>query len=371
MRPGYDEETGEFRVAIGEDGEVPEIFDDGGPTVQVTALTVLILGLMGCLLVLVGIQSIETERQFFQRLTLQTNGEIADLLSQQFVQGFSAATGLVEDLSRFPSVRRSLLPDSPRGSTEQLLHIVVDRNPVLKSIEVVDRAGSARFKTVGVNAGARKPYPEERRAELLSGKKPSLLAPQYLGASGELRVAFASAILPPSDRGLPVGTVQAELSLSFMQKLVDSVQVGTTGRVLVTDRDRNIIFSSAGLRPDQVDTFRKHFPVTRAYNDQGGGLTYGPPGEDAHYLAAYRSVKSNSWKAFDAEMVLSKVTAMPTFTSTLRPDEVPDWMIVVQQDFEEGIALANRMRANVLLLVGIGVIGLLVIARLWWDSIAS
>lgn len=371
MKPGYDELTGEFRVAIGEDGEVPDVFEDGGPTMQVTALTVLILGLIGCLLVLVGIQSIETERQFFQRLTLQTNGEIADLLSQQFVQGFSAATGLVEDVSRFPSVKRSLLPDAPRGSTEQLLRIVVDRNPVLKAVSVRDRGGEARYKAVAVNAGAHHPYPAERRQELLSGSKPSLLAPQYLGAAGDLRVGFASAILPPSERGAPLGTVEAELSLSFMQKLVDSVQVGSSGRVLVTDRDRNVIFSSAGFRPDQVDDFRAHFPITRAYNDGGGGIGYGPPEDRLRYLSSYRSVKSNSWKGIDAEVVLSQVAAIPTFTSTLRPDEVPDWMIVVQQDFEEGIALANRMRANVLLLVGIGFVGLLVIARLWWDSLPS
>ena len=371
MKPDYDEETGEFRVPIGADGETPEVYEESGPTVQLTALTVLILGLIDCLLVLVGIQSIETERQFFQRLTLQTNGEIADLLSQQVVQGFSAATGLIEDVSRFPSVRRSLLPDAPRGSTEQLLRIVVDRNPVLKSVALVNRDGSARHKAVAVNAGSSQPYPEARRKELLSGKRPSLLAPQYLGASGELRVGFASAVLPPSDRGAPIGTVEAELSLSFLQKLVDSVQIGSTGRVLVTDRDRNIIFSSAGFRPEQVEAFRQHFPVTRAYNDQGGGLAYGPPEDKHRYLAAYRSVKSNSWKGIDAEVVLSQVTAIPTFTSTLRPDEVPDWMIVVQQDFEEGIALANRMRANVLLLVGIGVVGLLVIARLWWDSLTA
>jgi hypothetical protein len=378
VRPGYDEETGEFRVAIGADGEIPEVFEDSGPTLQLTALTVLILGLMGCLLVLVGVQSIETERQFFQRLTLQTNGEIADLLSQQVVQGFSAATGLIEDVSRFPSVRRSLVPGAPRGATEQLLHIVVDRNPVLKAVALVDREGAARYRSVGVNAGTGTPYPEKWRQELLAGRKPSLLAPQYLAPSGDLRMGFASAVLPPSERGGPVGTVEAELSLSFLQKLVDSVQIGSTGRVLVTDRDRNIVFSSAGFRPDQVSDFQAHFPVARAFNTEGGGggMVYGPPEDATRYLAAFRSVRSESWKGVEAEVVLSQATKMAsiptlgsTFTSTLRPDEVPDWMIVVQQDFEEGIALANRMRANVLLLVAIGVIGLLVIARLWWDSL--
>jgi len=61
------------------------------------------------------------------------------------------------------------------------------------------------------------------------------------------------------------------------------------------------------------------------------------------------------------------VGLIPT-TRDVNTRAVPDWLVVVQQDFDEGVALANRMKYNIVLLVAIGIVGLLVIAKLWWDS---
>jgi hypothetical protein len=341
----------------------------GGPGIHLTALTVLILALLALLIVLVGTEAIETERRFFKRMTLSINQEIADLLSQQFVQSFSAATGLIEDLSRYPTVRRSLDGKSPEGSAEQLLNIIISRNPVLRGLSIVDREGKVLHRTVGVNALDVRPFPDANRAEVLKGTYPSLLSLQYLGGGGQLCIGFASAVLPQSrSSSKPLGTVEAEISLGFLQRIVDSVQVGRTGRVLVVDRGRNVVFSSAGFRPDELESFRKYFPADSAFPAGAEGISYGPRENPAAYLASFRTVRSVSRKGLQAELVLPRATLLPSFTSTVRPRELPEWMIVVQQDFQEGIALASRMKYNVLLLISIGLVGLLVIARLWWDS---
>lgn len=358
-----------FLAPIDEYDEEQEDAYSSGPGTHLTLLTLLILMLMSVLIVLVGVEAIETEQRFFRRMTLSINQEIADLLSQQFAQSFSAATGLVEDLSRYPTVRRSLSPERPDNGADQLLNILINRNPVLRGLHIVDPEGQSLFRAVGVNALDVRPYPEARRAELLGGEVPSQLSEQYLGGGGELCIGFASAVLPyRTGDSTPLGTVEAEISLSFLQRIVDSVQVGQTGRVLVVDRDRNVIFSSAGFQPNEMEDFRTTFPADRAFPSEADGISYGPEEAPSRYLASFRTVKSVSRKGLHAELVLPRATLLPSFTSTVRPRELPDWMIVVQQDFQEGVALASRMKYNIVLLVSIGLVGLLVIARLWWDS---
>lgn len=347
--------------------EDDELIPAGPP--QLTILTLLILSLMGLLLMIVGAQSIETERRFFRNLTLSTNQEIADLLSQQFVQAFSAATGLIEDLSSYPTVRRSVVPGNPDGDLGPLLEIVTRRNPVLRAISVRDQPGALQARSVAVNAIDIREFPDDLRQRLLTGEVPALLSEQYLGGGGKLCMGFAAAVLAP--RGsTPTGSVEAELSLDFLQRLVDSVQIGATGKVLVVDPDRNVIFASTGLGTQQVQDFNSSFPADEALVRGSLGVAYGPPGEPERYLASVRTVRSVSRKGLDASMVLPHAATLPlpSFTSTVTPREVPDWMIVVQQDFDEGIALASRMKTNILVLVGIGLIGLMVIAKLWWDS---
>ena len=331
---------------------------------QATILSGLILVLMGILLVLVGVQSIETERRFFQKMTLQVNRELSDLLAQQFVQSFSAATGLVEDLSRYPSVRRSLLENSAKSGVRPLIEIVNRRNPVLRQISIVDSKGKVKESVRSFNVQDAVGLDEKTRDRLLQGEAPSLLSKAYRCQDLELCIGFGSTILSPKGLEEPIGFVEADFSLDFLSDLVDSVRVGKTGRVLVVDRNGKIVFSSKGLSEEDIQTFQEGFPIEEAFARGGGGVAFSDRKKTRSLLGAYRSVASVSRKGFDAQAVF-----MPTFTSTVRPSEIPDWMILVQQDRHEGMAMARRMKFNIILLVGIGLIGLSVIARLWWDSI--
>lgn len=334
-------------------------------TYHATVLSGLILVLMGILIVLVGMQSIETERRFFQRMTLQVNRELSDLLAQQFVQSFSAATGLVEDLSRYPSVRRSLLPNAAKADLESLLEIVTRRNPVIRKLSLEKLDGDIVQAVTALNVQDARGLPEDVRTRLTAGEVPSLLSSSYRCEGLRLCMGFGSTVLSPKGLEEPLGVIEADFSLDFLADLVDSVRIGRTGRVLVIDREGSIVFSSKGMGEEDIEAFQKGFPLEEAFARGGGGVSYGvQKGEGRQLLGAYRSVGSISRKGFDAQAVL-----MPTFTSTVRPTEVPDWMILVQQDRHEGMAMARRMQYNIVLLVVIGLVGLTVIARLWWDSV--
>lgn len=362
----------DIRVAIDE-SEPPGGPRLRGPSSQVTLLTMLILTLLAILLGLVGVQAIETERYFFRNVTLQVNQEIADLLAQQVVQVFTAATGLVEDMSHYPSVRRSMAPGADVDTPQQLLDISTGRNPVLRSLVARDREGAELYRSVAIGADAPRPFPAPLREDLLGGSTPSLLAPDQFVSPGEvLAMSFATAVREPGRMGQVQGTLEAELSLEFLKKLVATVQVGTTGEVLVVNQKGEVVVSTLGFTPAELSDFQRAFPVERAFQTEAGGIAYGgETGTRGEYLAAYRDIQSVSRKRFDAELVVSASHLALPFTSGINPREIPRWVVVVQQDLEEGLALANRMRMNILLLVGIGLVGLVIIARLWWDSISA
>lgn len=358
----------EIRVAIDADPDDPTGPTPAGPSVShVTVLSGLILLLISILLVLVGAQSIETERLFFQRTALGVNREIADLLARQVVQVFTAATGLVEDASRYPAVRRGIEPSQAPDEARGIIEIVTGRNPVLRSLSARHRHGQLRFRAVAVNTPEPRGLGEDLREGLLEGDLPAALTAPYTAGDGVLALGFGVPIQGRRVQDQAAGVLEAELSLRFLEDIVQSVRVGNTGKVLVVDREGKVVLSTAGFEGDALSVFHDHFPITRAFHDERGGRPYGGDPIAPTYLASYRTLRSASRKGFDAQAQLGILSPVP-FTSTVNPREVPDWLVVVQQDTAEGLALADRMRLNVMLLVGIGLVGISIIGKLWWDA---
>lgn len=375
-------EDDEIRIAIDEDADAdPEAAVAAGPSRQVAVLSLLILVLLGLMLGLVGAQAIETERRFFQTMTLNVNREIADLVAQQAVQVFTAATGLVQDLAAFPEVRRSVgaslvaTASTARDTdVEALFEVVVRRNKAVRAVLARDAAGRVLARQSGVNVPAPPALPAGQARVLLDGAVPGVHAAPYKAADGQLCVGYGRGVLSLRSDARVAGVLEAEISLQFLDQLVDGIRVGATGRVLVVDREGNVLLSTHGMHPDELAAFRKGFPWSQAFLAETGGLAYPATHEGPRFLASFRTLPSSTRKGYDAAAMLEAVTLKLTSAApvpTVRRDEVPDWLVVVQQDIEEGLAVAQRMRANVVLLVGIGLVGLALIGKLWWDSLRA
>ncbi len=345
-------------------------------------LTGLIVLLLAILLVLVGVQTVETERRFFQHLALGVNQEVADLLAQQVVQVVTAGTGIVEDTARFPSIRRAVGLEAERESARQLLTILVERNPILRSLAVRDPSGRVLFKAAGVNVPETPGLAPKDRSRLLEENLPSLLTEKYPGGDGVLCVGFAAAVEGLHRADGTIATLEAELSLAFLNDLVDARLVGAlqprrSAQVLVVDRSRQVLCATQFFGGAQLELFQRGFSVERAFKTESGGVAYAGPDGEAAALASYRTLHSMTRKGFDARVqvpgldpsLLTGITS--AFSSKVHPREVPQWLVVVQQDAAQGNAMADRMKLNVLVLVAVGLVGLAVIARLWWDSSAE
>lgn len=322
--------------------------------VRVTIITVLIFALLVIMLVFVGHQAVTTERVFFRKVALNANQEIASLVAQQFCQVFTSATGLVEDMARFPSVVRK----DPKLCA-YLFNLIAKRHSMFRAIHLVDGSGRKVAEHLNVNAHTYRPISDKELEILTKGWETTLLTTYYMRDRIPV-VTFMASVRDSKDRFQ--GVLAVELGLSFLDRIINNILIGRTGAIMVANRQRRVVFSSGGVAAGTVKIFNTLFPVDRAFAKRVGGLEYGL-GEDAK-LAAYTRLHAVVVNPFSSLLKLPYVTPV-----TQR--DVPDWLVVVQQDASEGYQVANRMKYNIVILVFVGVVGLLIITRLWFDSFAG
>ncbi|MBI3891726.1 MAG: hypothetical protein HY303_09380 [Candidatus Wallbacteria bacterium] len=170
-------------------------------------------------------------------------------------------------------------------------------------------------------------------------------------------ITFACAIIEkPGDNFR--GVVGAELNLDFIQNILVSVRVGRTGEILLANQAGSVIFSSPGFKG--LDDF-KEFNIQKAFQQTRGNVEYGVK---TPRLAAYQRIQ-----ALAINTILDVGSQPAPFWESLAPSMIPDWLVVVQQHAEEAYMVAERMKYNLIILVIVGVIGLVVIARLWLESL--
>jgi hypothetical protein len=195
--------------------------------------------------------------------------------------------------------------------------------------------------------------------ELVKGWVPSRLT-DYYPVEGSPAITFVSAIRDGDDT--VVGLLAAEIDLGFIQRVIDSAELGRNGDVLVVDTKGAIIFSTPGFHElSDVEEFNRRFPTNQAYQNKKGGVEYFGPNPK---LAAYTRI---------VEMTRKPLMAAPfqfPFTTSITPREIPDWLIVVLQDSSDGYLVANRLKWNIIILLVIGAVGVFIIGKLWVDSLS-
>ena len=331
--------------------------------IRLTILTCCILSLVAIMLVMIGQQAIATEKIFFRKVALRTNQKLADLISQQFAQVFSNTTGLLEDMSHFPTV-----VGQKHELCNYLFELILKRHSIFRAIYVLDAddlaAGRSRpekeegkpWEWYNTNVRTYRPLTKELITELESGWVPSRLT-EYYSVEGQPAITYVCSIRDPRSDEV-IGLLGAELKLEFIQPVIDGAELGKTGDVLVVDGKGSIIFSTRGF--EEVEDFNENFPVERAYREKKGGVEYRG---NVSKLAAYTRIQRVTTRPF--------MPTLPTspFPSNITPREIPDWLIVVLQDAAEGYMVANRLKWNILILLLIGAIGVFIIGKLWMDSL--
>ena len=330
---------------------------------RLTVLTFAILFLVVIMLVLIGEQAISTEKVFFRKVALRTNQKIADLISQQFAQVFSNTTGLLEDMSHFPSV-----VGQKHELCNYLFDLILKRHSIFRAIYVLDAediaAGRARpglkqgqrWEWYNTNVNTYRPLPDELIADLRKGWVPSKLT-NYYTIEGEPAISYVCAIRERSTDKV-IGVLAAELKLAFIQPVIDGAELGKSGDVLVVDKSGSVIFSTRGF--EDLEDFNNHFPINEAYRKERGGKEY--DGKNPK-LASYTRIHKMTTKK-----LIPGIQLLP-FPSDITPREVPDWLIVVLQDAAEGYMVADRLKWNIIMLLMIGAIGVFIIGKLWVDSL--
>lgn len=332
---------------------LPDDEDDfaGTAEARLTVLTVAILAVIAILLGFTGYQAIQGERIFFRDIALHSNQQIATLVARQFAQVFTNSTGLLQDMAGFPGVRRDAEKTVP-----QLFGVLLKRHEIYRALYLLDaQAKPARRVQYNVRARTHREIDQALFDRLARGEVASALSPFYK-IEEVPAITFACAIRDgETDEFL--GVLAAELDLNFIQDIIGAIKVGRTGEVLFVDRKGSIVFSSPGFKG--LEEF-SHFDVRSAFNARSGTAEYG---KASPRLAAYRQVRSAALRTLGPSVM------PPMFHNPITPGSVPDWLVVVQQSTEEAYLVANRMKYNIIILVVVGMIGLLVIARLWLDSL--
>ena len=266
------------------------------------------------------------------------------------------------------SFLRFRLNDS--GLCSHLFQLILKRHNIFRSFHIlksedllkgknqpyVDGNGVA-WEWYNTNVNSFRPLSERNIRQLLSKFEPSQLTEYYSTEDGDGAITFACAI---RDRKSDVvsGILVAEIALKFIQPVIDGADVNRTGDVLVADKAGKVIFSTRGF--SGLEDFNNFFPIADAYANVKGGIEYkGNPRK----LAAYTRIRGVTSRS-----LMSTINMFP-FPTTVSRREIPDWLIVVVQDSSEGYLVADRMKWNIALLLMIGAIGVLIIGKLWVDSI--
>ncbi len=340
-----------------------EIEDFGFGDPRLTVLTFAILFLVVIMLVLIGEQAIDTEKVFFRKVALRTNQKIADLISQQFAQVFSNTTGLLEDMSHFPSV-----VGKKHDLCNYLFDLILKRHSIFRAIYVLDAEDIAagrsrpaqrdgkRWEWYNTNVRTYRPLTDDLIEDLKKGWVPSKLT-NYYTIEGQPAITYVCAIRDRSTDKV-VGMLAAEMKLAFIQPVIDGAELGKSGDVLVVDQRGSVIFSTRGF--EDLEDFNKYFPVEVAYKNKQGGVEY----KGVHpKLASYTRIRKMTTKP-----MIPGLHVLP-FPSDITPREIPDWLIVVLQDAAEGYLVADRLKWNIVMLLMIGAVGVFIIGKLWVDSL--
>lgn len=321
---------------------------EGGPELRVTVLTVSILALIGILLVFTGYQATEAERTFFREVALNANQEIATLVGRQFAQTFTNCTGLLQDMAKFPAAYGKDL-----GMVDELFGVLLKRHDIYRALYMVDPDMKVIRARVNINVAKYRPLDEARFA-LLKKKEVSSVISDFYKSEEDPAITFACSVLDKQETFH--GAVVAELNLNFIQDIMSGVRIGRTGEIVLADASGSVIFSSPGFAG--LSEF-KHFDTAKAFSKSRGSREYGAK---VKRLASYQRIRPLTERVFGTP-------GNQPFFPPVTPDTIPDWLVVVQQNADEAYLVADRMKYNLIVLVIVGVIGLMVIARLWLDSL--
>jgi hypothetical protein len=335
---------------------------------RLTLLTLLILALIGVMIVYTGLQAVSTERRFFRDLTFDANHAVAKMLAREFTQVFSNATGLVDDLAQFPAVR-----DLDKDSTDALFVLLQKRHAILRTLYRKGPDGKVLITRHGTQARNEREWRDLTDAEFgrlaggsnyLLSREPYFVRPNEK-ASSPLALTYAVSVEDRKTKKFN-GVIGAELNLEFIPDIVAAVQVGRTGQIIVVargdDSKPRIIFTSRNMQEPDARDFMANFPVERAFEEERTGFEYA-----ATYpkMASYARIHSVAVRPGNA------LFGQSPFSVPIQPGRIPDWLIVVQQHAQEGYMVADRMKYNVAVLMVVGLVGLLIIGKLWFDSLSD
>ncbi|MBI4871798.1 MAG: cache domain-containing protein [Candidatus Riflebacteria bacterium] len=332
-----------LKTGAGPNGPAEESVESG-PDLRVTVLSLSILLLIGILLIFTGYQAADTEKVFFREVALNANQEIATLVGRQFAQTFTNCTALLEDVAGFPS---AVQRDAP--VIDELFGVLLRRHDIYRVIYLLDEELKPVKLRYNIGSAKYRPIPDDKLA-LLKRHEVTRLLTDFYKSEEDPAISFACSVVDKQYNFR--GIIGAELDLNFIQDIITNVRVGRTGEILLADRSGKIIFSSPGFTG--IEEFRQ-FDVKRAFDKEKGSSEYG---KTARRLVAYQRLRGMPLKALDPMQTITPMTA-----------EIPDWLVVVQQNAQEAYMVADRMKYNLIILVVVGVIGLLLIARLWVDSL--
>jgi hypothetical protein len=335
--------------------------------IRLTLLTFLILTLIGVLIVYTGLQAVTTERRFFRDLTFEANLAVSRMVARELIQVFTNVTGLVEDLAHFPAV----IARDPANSA-YLFELIIRRHPIVRTLYLVDPGGQTVVTRHGIGTRSPKDYRPLSAAERATMSRPGgnyyvSPRPYFLPsrAQGDSPLAMTYAVRLEDRSHEFTGILAAELEMDWIAEVLEVVQVGHTGQLVVVcraaDGRPSAIYSTRNMTRSDLEDFHATFPVERAYGQELVGVEY----EGVRPKMA--SFATRHGGAVDRPDVL--VGQIRPFPVAVTPERIPDWLVVVQQYTEEGLMVAERMKWNVIVLVIVGLTGLLIIAKLWIDSL--
>lgn len=340
--------------------------------VRLTLMTLLVLALIGLLIVYTGLLAVGAERRFFREVTFDSNTAVARMVAREFTQVFANAAGLVEDVAGFPAVR---VFDAANSS--YLFDLMLRRHQTLRTLYRLDASNKLVLARHGAAVRSTE-FHQLSKSEfdrLAAGANFSLSREPYFvnpdrKAESTLAITFAVRIdEPPAKAGDPPrfsGVLAAEIDLEFIPDILAAAQVGRTGQFLVVsmgdDRKPRIIFSSRNMQTNDASDFLSNFPVEKAYGEERAGFEYeGTEPKMASYARVHKVALEPGHRFFGRN----------PFPVAITPARIPDWLIVVQQQAKEGYLIADRMKWNIGVLVIVGLGGLLLIGKLWFDSLTA
>lgn len=340
--------------------------------VRLTLFTLLILALIGLLIVYTGLLAVNAERRFFREVTFDSNTAVARMVAREFTQVFANAAGQVEDVAGFPAVKVY-----DEKNAQYLFDLILRRHQTLRTLYRIDTTGKVVLVRHGVAVRSSK-YRELTRQEFdrLAGganyflsREPYFVMPDRK-AESPLAITFAVRLeeppLKPGDPPRFAGVLGAEIDLEFIPDILAAAQVGRTGQFMVVsmgdDKKSRIVFSSRNMQQSEADDFLANFPVERAYGEDRAGFEYS---EKEPKMASYARVHKVALEPGH------RFFGKNPYPIAIAPARIPDWLIVVQQSAREGYLIADRMKWNIGVLVLVGLGGLLLIGKLWFDSLTS